>query len=259
MANEDQDQLKLKDIADGHVVLPGGYVDAAGKVHDRAELREMTGEEEDILAMPKISGSEKISRIIGNCLVKLGDLQETIDLSKLAKKLTIGDRVVIMLTLRAVSLGPIYPFSTKCPACEEEVNRGVNLTELKVQNMKNKAVREQAVTLPSGKKCVLRVMTGEDEERVGRVNRKGSDALSLAMLARVKSIEGVEAPSVQAMKRLGIKDRNAIRDWYKSVEGGVDTDLEIVCECGNTFESVLDIGQPSFFFPKASEEMTTSP
>ena len=117
-------------ISQGTVELPCGYVDDEGKVHDQAMLRELTGAEEDILATPKMSGSEKMTRIIGNCLIKLGDIDKPG--KEIARKLTIGDRAVLLLAMRSVSLGAVYPFRVKCPSCGAGFHTGVRLEEAPV-------------------------------------------------------------------------------------------------------------------------------
>lgn len=251
------EKLHLGDIVKGTVFLPCGYIDADGKLHEEVELREMTGDEEDILAMPNVSGSVKMSRIIGNCLSRIGTITKTELLQQIPPKLTIGDRTVLLLALRAVSLGVIYTFSIKCPECRKHFNTGLRLDRLEVIPMVDRMQREIVMTLPSGKTCVVRVMTGEDEDRLeqmrlGTTNRK--DALSLAILARLKSLEGQEKPGLRGVKTLSLRDRHTIRNWYRKMEGGVETDVDVACtECGHEFKTTLDIGQPAFFFPGDSE------
>jgi hypothetical protein len=217
----------------------------------------MTGEEEDILAAPKIGGSEKMSRIIGNCLVKVGTIEETKQLKQVAKALPIGDRAVILLALRSLSLEDLYKFKVKCPACDQSFNTGILLSTLEVTFMGDKKIREHKMTLKSGTEVVLKVMTGEDEARLEKQRKSmpRQDALSMAILARLKSVNGNEKPSIKDMKRLTFRDRQQIRNWYTKVEGGVNTDIDVGCEnCGHEFQTMVDIGQPAFFFPPDSEE-----
>jgi len=245
---------------EGVVWLPAGYVDDAGTVHDRVEVREMTGEEEDILAMPKLAASTKFTRILGNCIVRIGDIEDQKQMRKIAAKLPIGDRVVLLLALRVVSLGPVYAFEVNCPSCNDRRAYDVRLDDLDVTFMEDKTKREFALTLPSGRTATVKVMTGEDEERMVTITRTTRDALSLSIMARIKEIDGADGIKVVDVKKLSMRDRNAIRNWFQDVEGGVDTDIDLICPaCGHDYQTALDIGQPSFFFPGASERPTASP
>jgi len=242
-------------ISHGAVELPCGYVDEAGVVHDVAHLRELTGEEEDILATPKMGGSEKMTRIIGNCLVKLGGIDNPGH--EVARQLTIGDRTVLLLALRSVSLGDIYPFRVKCPSCGHGFHTGVSLSRLEITVMGDKKLRTHELTLPSGRRAVLKVMTGEDEaeleKKKGQFSRK--DVLSLAVMSRIKVLDGKEKINVADMKALSFRDRQAVRNWFTKVEGGANTDIDVTCEsCSYDFQTVLDIGQSDFFFPKELED-----
>jgi len=243
------------EINEGSVTLPCGYVDGDGELHDIAHLRELTGEEEDILAAPKVAGSEKMTRILGNCLVKLGGIDNPG--RKVARGLTIGDRTVLLLALRSVSLGSVYPFRVKCPSCGHGFHTGVSLDKLEITVMSDKKLRTHELTLPSGRRAVLKVMTGEDEADLEK--KKGqfskSDVLSLSIMARLKSLNGEEKISVSDVKSLTFRDRKAIRNWFQKVEGGVNTDIDVDCEsCSFEFQTVLDIGQSDFFFPKELED-----
>ena len=241
-------------ISQGTVELPCGYVDDAGVVHDQAHLRELTGEEEDILATPKMSGSEKMTRIISNCLLKLGDLDKPG--RDVVRKLTIGDRAVLLLAMRSVSLGAVYPFRVKCPSCSAGFHTGVRLDKLEVTIMGDKKLRSHELTLPSGRRATLKVMTGEDELELEKKKAqfKRSDALSMAVMSRVAKLDGKDKVSVRDMKSMTFRDRQAVRNWFTKVEGGVNTDIDVECEsCSFEFQTVLDIGQPDFFFPKELE------
>lgn len=243
--------IKLGLVQGGVIYLPCGYVDETGELHDRVELRELKGHEEDILASGKISNAEKITQIIGNCTIKLGTISERGQLVAAAGRLTIADRVVLMLNLRALSLGPDYEFEIVCPKCAQPNPAKVALNELDVWPPQDRRLREYTVNLPSGKVAVVKIMTAEDELKLERLSRE-RDQLSLALLARIRLLGGKQ-PTLADVKDLGIRDRGFIRDQYERIEGGVDTDIEIKCpSCRHEFKSTIDVGQPSFFFPRDS-------
>lgn len=245
-------------VSKGLVYLPCGFLDDAGELHDRAELREMRGHEEDILMTSKVSSVEKITQIIGNCLTKLGTITDRAVLQAAAGKLTIADRVVIVLNLRCLSLKPEYEFEITCPRCSQSNPAKVALDDLDVWPPQDRRLREYTVNMPSGQSAVVKIMTAEDELRLDRLGRE-KDQVSLALLARIRSLNG-KVPTLADVKDLGIRDRCHIRDQYERIEGGVDTDIEIRCPaCRHEFKSTIDVGQPSFFFPRTSVKRERSP
>lgn len=266
---EDKEKLTFRDVLDGVLHLPCGYLDDKGALHQRVELGEMTGEEEDILVSRGVPYA-KVNRILASMLRSVGTITDPKLLQTVPPKLTICDRIACMLALRMYALGTIYDFNSICPRadCEHKNTHRLDLAELEVKPMKDPLKRQMVIDLPSGKKAVVHVMTGEDEERIANL-KKGTvvakaikkkakeDVLSLNLLARLTSV-GDQVPDLRLVKKMSLRDRNAIRQWYDAHEGSIDTDLELTCtECDNEYASLLDVGQPSFFFPKESE--TTTP
>lgn len=245
--------LTLESCMSGELTLSCGYVDKDGVVHDKAGLREMTGEEEDILAQRHMGMGQKLTQIIGNCLTKIGPVTDKAELRRIAGELTIGDRIVLLLALRVLSLGPTYSFQITCPECKTKQNHGLRLDKLAIKEMPDKRLRELQVTLPSGKKVGLKVMTAQDEQKLEK-HRGQKDSLSLGILARLTMIGENTRPTLKDVKGFSWRDRHLLRDKFMKLEGGVDTDIQVVCDnCDHEFQSVLDVGQPSFFFPSESE------
>ena len=241
---------------DGSVVLPCGHIDEKGNLLDRVSLREMKGHEEDILASKRIGGPEKITAILGNCITRIGNIAEPPIIRQLAAKLTITDRVYLMLTLRILSLGANYDFDVTCPKCGTPSSHKVRLDDLDVRPPENKKVHEYPLTLPSGKAVILRIMTAEDEVKLER-GGMDRDSLSLAIIARLKTLNG-QSPSIAEVKDLGLRDRCYIRDHYERIEGNVDTDIDAHCpSCRFDFKTSIDVGQPSFFFPRTPGTQVT--
>ena len=250
--------LKIGDVTKEGVTLPHGYIDEKNELHDHAELREITGEEEDILGSSRVTWSERFSRIMGNCLVKVGTITEKNRLLAIPTKLPVGDRVVMLLALRIMSLGAQYEFEVVCSVCGAMTLCNIALDDLELCIASDKKLRETTLTLPSGKRAVVKLMTGEDEARLAKSSPE-RDLASVAILARLKSLNDKDRIGMAEVKALSMRDRNMIRDWYQNAEAGVDTDINANCiKCGKAFKTELDIGQPGFFFPKASEAKTAS-
>jgi len=236
----------------GMFTLPCGYLDPEGVLHVDVDVREITGHEEDMLASKAVPGHKKVGKLISACTTRLGTITDNKTLSGIAGELTVGDRIFLMFAIRRTSLGDAYPFRGKCPSeeCKYSGLFTLDLADLEVKPMPNPKKRIYDITLPSGKVARYRPLLGRDEEVLAEAaNTK--QAMSLGILQRLEMLNEAP-PTLPMVQALGLRDRNALRDAFEDIEGGVDTSLEMVCpECGLEFEEELDVSQAGFFFPSS--------
>ena len=238
-------------------VLPCGHLSAEGKLFNEFVVKEMTGEEEDLLAgqgpiLPRLN------RVILNCLVSLGELTERSQLSPAVNALTMVDRMVLLICIRRASLGNTFDMEFVCPSCSAKSRASVDLSALEVQPMEEPLLRKFESSLSTGKVIKWHIMDGRDEDWLQTAQKKGKDTATLAMLARVNGIgdevvdRGNLLKAVDMLKRLTLRERNELRGLFLKKEGSVDTTVEYACSsCGQEAKMDLDVGQPSFFFPAA--------
>ncbi len=258
MSNVEQMQLTNQALEPSSSIgvfeLPCGYLTEDGQLLTEVKLREITGVEEDMLASKSVPGGKKITHLIAGCMERIGALADKSQFPDIARALTVGDRVFLMLAVRRVTLGDQYPFTAKCPECGKSRLYEVDLGGLAIKKMEDPKKRVYDTELPSSKLPVrFHVMTGKEEEKLAKTSEQ-DDQLSLTILARVELIGGKPA-SVGVLKRLGMIDRTFLRDQFNEVEGGLDMEVEIACgSCGEEFKIDLDIGQPGFFFPSRTQK-----
>jgi hypothetical protein len=236
----------------GVYTLPTGYLDEAGKLHSVAEVREMTGEEEDLLASRNTDPVHKINTIMARCVTRIGEVTDPGQISSAVLDLPVGDRMFLLFAIRQVTLGDEYPFTTTCPEekCGKSAVYTVLVSSIDVKNAPDPAKRLFEGILPRSKKTfTYKMLTGRDEASVAAENSK--DALSIAMKRRIVSIDGKEA-TLEAIKAIGLADRGYIRACFEKIDGGIDTSMDMVCKfCDHSFKTDLDISQAGFFFPSA--------
>ena len=243
--------------------MPCGYVDVSGVVHNEIILREMTGEEEDMMDDDNLVVTERITGILASCCLKIGNVEDADTIRDIISgeikdglPFTGADRLAMLLFLRRVSVGDTYKFEQKCPHCDAlNKNRAVRLDELEIKYVARPDKRKVKVTLPRSKKeVVLKVLTGVDEVKITQLKAE-KDIRSLAMIARIESINGealVRNPraNLPILKQLPLIDRQYLRRVYDMMEGSVDTDIEVRCsKCQKDFVFELDLGQV-FFSPQ---------
>jgi hypothetical protein len=210
-------------------------------------LREMTGAEEDLLASKQMTPLRKFSELITRCIVRLGAVSDPGQIAAMVKQLPVGDRVFLLFAIRRVTIGNSYSFECKCPECGKAGNYSVNLEELEVRKMKEPLRRIYDLTLPSGRVARARISTGEDEERISKLD-KDPDALSKGLLMRLELLDG-KPPELAGIKAMSWRDRQILKTEMNKLEGGLETEIDIQCSsCSVEFKTELEIAA-SFFFP----------
>ena len=248
-------QMSIAKSSVGVFELPCGFLDEEGTRHTEVEVREMTGAEEDLLVSKNIPTGRKMSELLVRCTTRIGTIVDREAIGAAVRKMVVGDRVFLMFAIRRVTLGDSYTLTTKCPSCETESSPVVDLSELGIKQMPNPAERVWEETLPSGMMARLRVLTGEGEDRIEELSKKNkTDTMSIGMLVRIEMLGGVPA-TLQAVKALSSRDRNAIRTSFDAHDGGVDTSIDFGCpHCGHEYKEDMDL-QTGFFFPSAARKI----
>lgn len=237
------------------VLLPCGYL-KDDVLYDIVNIREITGEEEDILASPKMGVAQKMDSLIGNCInyfesseERGARLESKADIIEGVRSLPIGDRVFMILALRRLSVSDEYVFEVSCPSCSYKNKKGLMLSDLDVTPMADKKLRVYDVSLPSGKKARMKIMLGKDEGKMDNIRKSSNNRMSQAILLRLDLLDD-EPANITSVKKLSLRDRNAIRSSFEKYEGGVDTTIGVICsECEADFNTELDVSQSDFFFP----------
>jgi hypothetical protein len=245
-----QARLEIPKGSLGVFELPCGYLDADGVLHTEVEVREIRGFEEDMLGSKAVPDHKKVGLLIAGCLKRLGNITDQGRLAGIVPELLVGDRVFLMFAIRRTSLGNEYPFKDKCPnkECEYTGIFTLDLGDLTLVKMPNPMQRGYETTLSSGLKARFHPLVGREEELLAKAASK-AEALSLAMLARLDAL-GDLPPTLLGVQSLAMRDREALRQAFEGVEGGLDTSLEMQCpSCGVEFDRDLDLGQAGFFFP----------
>ena len=243
-------------------LLPVGYVDGEGTVHDTIILREMTGVEDDMLGNDDLPIGERVSNVLSACAVKLGNIEDPDTIRKaVSDELDVGlpiteqDRIAAMIFLRRVSIGDLYKFERRCPRCSTLAeNRAADLRTLKIEKCEHPQKRRVKVKLPRSKQdAVVKVLTAKDSISIGRLRPTQKDLKSLALVARIETIDsqplGPPRVALEKIKTLPQRDRNYIRQVYNAMEAFVETEIDVECRnplCQAQWKFPLDVGQGFF-------------
>ena len=185
----------------------------------------------------------------------------SVDFSKVLQ----GDRLFVLLRIRALSYDPEYEFSVPCDnrACRAGIHWAVDLRELPVKPLPEESRklflsgnRFETVLPQANRKVTFKLLTGADERRMAKLRKSASEQpLATLLNYRLESIEGVEPGDKENfIEDLGMADVSFLLGEFERVDCGVETQIEIECpEC----QGVMTIDLPfdrSFFLPVSRKQ-----
>lgn len=220
------------------------------------EIKYMTAKEEDILTS---------TNLIQKGIV-LDKLMDSLIVTKGVKSsdLLIGDLNAVMVAARILGYGKDYSVNVKCPACGNDVEQQVDLTELETENEPDPTSTNQfIVTLPLSKADVtLKLMTRGDElaiDKETKALKKANGDLSGDSTSRLRAmIHAVNGDTSKTtiwkfVETLLIRDARYLREQYRLRVPDVDFNVTIECDCSSSKSKImrLPIGT-NFFWPDSN-------
>ena len=206
-----------------------------GKVHKRAEVRELTGIDEEALARYK-KPEEVFDAVLAHGTVKIGD----VDLASLPlgerqgilRTLLIGERDILFLNIARVTYGDERRFPVKCIVCGREQDLGVTLSEdFKATSVENIEGRGFTFTTSRGMKLEVRLATGEDQMTIFAKDGLSTAEMNTQMLsACILSVDDViVVDPLNFARSLPMRDRQAL--VIEMVERQPSIDLTVKYPC----------------------------
>lgn len=239
-------QLETPKSSLGCYELPCGYIDADNTLHREIQVREMTGREEDLLASAKLTPLKKINALLAACIERIGTITDRGQIASIVPSMTQGDRVYALLALRMTTLGDEYPVEETCPSCGLKSHYVMSLADLEKKPLADPMMRLQEVPLPSGRVARIRLAIGTDEDKVARV--PDEEKPSMLLFCRTETLDG-KPPTLNDLRNMSWRDRQALRLAMEDFDGGVDSTLDLTCACGHEFKRDMEMGSQGFFFP----------
>lgn len=262
MSGSDQEQIVSYSVSAaqeapkstvGQVQLPCGVLHD-GRLYNTAIVREIRGDEEDLLANPEIEGAKKFSLLVSRCLTELGPFRSPDAIASHFPELLVGDAVALLMAVRRVTYGPLVPYKAPCPvmtckARKKPVYFNVDIRTFEQRTMPQPEVRTYQTELPDGRIAVWHPLRVADDELAGTARDRGALIESLSIFGRLESIDG-KRPSLVDVRQLSAGARDALREDFEAHEGGLVLTVEQTCEaCGAEWSTTFDPGQIGFFYP----------
>lgn len=195
---------------DTSVVLPGGLTDPFDGTINTAEIRELTGSDEEIIARIGDPGKALLT-ILERATVKVGDKpadKETLD------SLLAGDREALLLAIRIATFGPKVKVMPICTSCGEEQTFEIDLsTDVETKTL-DESDRVFTLDCKIGKVTVGLPTGSAQKALVNATNKNAAELDTILLKSCIESINGMPVLNVQQIKDLSLKDR---RDLIKAI------------------------------------------
>ena len=188
------------------VDLPGGLFDPFKGIISNAEVRELTGIDEE--AISKIADTAKsLLAILERATIKIGDEPASKDL---IDSLFAGDREMLLLAIRKVTFGNEIKLGPGlCPHCEEEQIFTIDLTkDVAIKKLEGDA--EFTVKCKAGDVLVTLPKGSTQKAIVEATNRTSAELDTIMLKSCVLSINSQTVINPDVVRNLGMLDRRTI-------------------------------------------------
>ena len=227
------------------VKLPAGFINSAGELITTAEVKELTGADEEAIA--KIGSTAKsLNLLLQRGLLKLGDKEATKDdLDSLLS----ADRDAILLGIRKVTFGTEVKLTTKCLGCNTfDEHTMVNLDDdIEVKFLAD-PIADRTWEVQSSKGVIrLGLPNGITQKKImDNLDKTAAEINTLLLAGCILSVDGAPAMGTPTALSLGMSDRaNIIKDILDRNPGPRLGEVTKVCKaCGEEMAlplSLLDL------------------
>lgn len=237
--------------------LLAGYTDKDGITHNTFTLREMTGADEEYVNRSDIksNGAKVSTALLARCVTSIGTLTRKSvggpkEWEDIIKHLYVGDRDVMLLELRRLSIGEEIEVTHTCPNpdCKAKLNTVANIDELEITEFNG--INEIPFELPKGfvdkkgnlhKTGVMRRPNGLDGELLTPIAKNNMAKAETALLTRLCKFDDGVYVDDSVMANLSVKDRNYLQKQLNDNFFGVNMSVDVMCDrCGESFKGNLN-------------------
>lgn len=203
--------VKIETVApsNSEVALPGGFINREGALVKYAEVRELTGVDEEAIAKAG-SSSKALLVMLQRGLVSIGtEPAERQDLDNLLS----GDRDSILIGIRKITFGDHVDFNLTCPYCKTNLDVSVDLNEDIPYRELEDPIDGRYFEYESKTHGIIKVALpkGTTQRKLMENTDKTLAELNTILLAGcVISVNGLASMGATTVLKLGMADREKI-------------------------------------------------
>jgi riboflavin synthase alpha subunit len=223
------------------VHLPGGVKTFSGEMLQEAEVRELTGKDEEAIART-VNPSKIYTTVLQRGVVSLNGMQVTPDT---LSDMLVGDREALLLGIYRATYGNTAELYGQCRACGEVEDVDVDiLGDIKIKALLDPFNDRTFIVKGRNKEFLVTLPTGVTEQKLLDSNGNASEKISILLEQTVLKIDGVDVFSRTQVQDLGMADRKTIiEEIGKRAPGPVFDDIKMECpSCGGDLLVPVSIG-----------------
>lgn len=245
---EDTPEPEIEEMPDGSVELCVGLLDVNGQRLTDAEVVEMTGEVEEVLARPAVRRNygKFVTELLVHCTERIGREAPS---REAISSLVSGDRDLLATRIRQVTYGNTFDMQVTCPTCRHDFDVEYDLdSDLPVRRPENPEATF-TVELRRGRKAVMRLPNGFDHEELGddRSNRTIPEKNHILLGRCVETLDDQPVVGTANIKALGLQDIRTLLETMDEKSPGPRFD-EVTQQCPNcNNEFPLVVSLPELF------------
>jgi len=228
--------------SDTTVALPGGYITTAGELLQTAEVRELTGKDEEAISKASNVGKALLT-ILERGVVKIGDLKAE---DKIIDHMLTGDREALLLGILKATFGPTTDMSIFCGGCNDFKNVTIDINEDIKTKVLTDPIADRVFTV-QGKAGDIEVQlpTGiAQKELINNADKTPAEMNTILLEKTVLKINNSPVYSKIQVQNLPVVDRKKIiEEINRRVPGPQFDDVTMECpDCGSEVTISINLG-----------------
>ena len=224
------------------VTLPCGYLTPEGDVITEAEVKELTGKDEEAISRATTTGKALLTTL-NRGVVRIGNKKAT---EELLDQLLTGDRDFLLLAILRVTFGKTVSSSAFCNTCNEFKDATIDLDkDIKIKVMTD-PIQERVFTIQGkSQEITAQLPNGKaQKELINNSDKTTSELNSILLENTVMKIGNSPVVSKLQVQSLGILDRRKLVDEINNrIAGPKFEDLKVNCpDCESEVQVPINLG-----------------
>lgn len=200
--------IKTRVPSESEVTLPGGYVTANNEVVRTAEVRELNGMDEELIAKAG-SAAKAFNVLLQRGLVKIGSEEAT---RESVDNLLAGDRDAILIAIRRATFGDTLELNITCPDCKTAQSCEVHLIfDVPTKKLENTLEERTFIVKTKKGDAGVALPTGVVQRRlVDNMDKTPAEVNTVLLAGCILSLDGRPSSGASTALSLGMADREKI-------------------------------------------------